>query len=45
MALQSRFEELKKGGKLDKFIEKKRRRTAAKERQSVPQQRRGADEY
>ena len=42
MAMQLRFDELRKRGKLDTFMEKKRKKATAKERRWMPTERRGA---
>ena len=42
MAMQLRFDELRKRGKVDTFMEKKRKKSTAKERRWMPTERRGA---
>jgi ribosomal RNA-processing protein 36 len=39
--LVARYEELKKGGKLEQYMEKRRRRNAAKDHRFIPSERRG----
>lgn len=41
LELVSKFDELKKSGRLDKFMEKRRKKNAAKDHRYVPSQRRG----
>jgi hypothetical protein len=44
MELKSRYQQLDKSGKLQKYLKKKRKKTAGKEKKLLPRTRRMADE-